>query len=140
MGEGSARLARPEQAGTLAELWEKAPSGDILELGFAYGKGSAYLGALASSKRAHVFCIDNDTASARDPLASDTVRRAGVANDVTLIQEPTGYNWWLMRQLEQSQEPHSPSSMSTALLSGRPCPRVPPRQPARRAGRLRGVR
>src|SRR5258706_1816732 len=95
----------PAQAAILADLWQKAPSGDILELGFAHGKGSAYLGALASSRQAHVFGVDNETASDRDPLASDTVRRAGVESDVTLIQEPTGYNWWLMRQLEHSQEP-----------------------------------
>jgi predicted O-methyltransferase YrrM len=94
-----------EQAQRLEALWADAPAGDILELGFAHGKGSAYLGALAAGKGGRAICVDNPTARHRSPSAEDTVRRAGVAEHVDLVYADQGYNWWLMRQLEADAGP-----------------------------------
>jgi predicted O-methyltransferase YrrM len=100
---GDVPFMTPDQARQLEALWMQAPVGDILELGFAHGRGSAYLGALASMKGVRAVCIDNATARDRSPSAEETIRRAGVEPHVELVYAETGYNWWLMRQLESSQ-------------------------------------
>jgi predicted O-methyltransferase YrrM len=102
---GDVPFMTTHQAAQLEELWLHAPPGDILELGFAHGKGSAYLGALASMRGARAICIDNATARDRSPSAEETVRRAGVESHVELVYAETGYNWWLMRQLESGGSP-----------------------------------
>ena len=100
---GDVPFMTADQARTLEALWMQAPVGDILELGFAHGKGSAYLGALASMKGVRAICIDNATARDRSPSAEETVRRARVEPYVELVYADTGYNWWLMRQMESGQ-------------------------------------
>jgi predicted O-methyltransferase YrrM len=89
-----------EQAAILQRFWDTGPAGDILELGFAHGKGSAYLGALASQKGRRVTCVDNLTARTRRPLAEETVQAAGVAAHVDLLYTDNGYIWWMKQQLE----------------------------------------
>ncbi|HEY5304911.1 MAG TPA: class I SAM-dependent methyltransferase [Acidimicrobiales bacterium] len=89
-----------DQARILQRFWKSAPEGDALELGFAYGKGSAYLGAIASQLGRRVTCIDNLTAHDRNPLAEETVRLAGVADNVDLVFAENGYLWWMKQQLE----------------------------------------
>ena len=74
---GDVPFMTTDQAAQLEELWLEAPPGDILELGFAHGKGSAYLGALAGTRERRAICIDNATARDRSPSAEETVRRAG---------------------------------------------------------------
>lgn len=90
-----------EQARILHRLWDTAPDGDALELGFAYGKGSAYLGAIASQLGRRVTCIDNPTARERSPRAEETVKLAGVADQVDLVFAENGYLWWMKQQLEE---------------------------------------
>jgi predicted O-methyltransferase YrrM len=89
-----------DQARILQRFWDTAPDGDALELGFAYGKGSAYLGAIASQSGRRVTCIDNLTARERSPRAEDTVKLAGVADHVDLVFAEHGYLWWMKQQLE----------------------------------------
>ncbi|MEI8405173.1 MAG: class I SAM-dependent methyltransferase [Actinomycetes bacterium] len=89
-----------EQAKILQELWETCPEGDILELGFAHGKGSAFLGALASARGGQATCVDNPTARHRDPSAPDVVKAAGVDDAVDLVFAEDGYLWWMKQQLE----------------------------------------
>ena len=89
-----------EQARTLQRLWNGCPAGDILELGFAYGKGSAYLGALAAQKGRRAVCVDNQSARDRRPRADLTIRTAGVADHVDLLFTDNGYVWWMKQQLE----------------------------------------
>lgn len=88
------------QARTLQRLWNTCPVGDILELGFAYGKGSAYLGALAAQKGQRAVCVDNQSARDRQPRADSTIRTAGVADHVDLLFTDNGYVWWMKQQLE----------------------------------------
>ncbi len=90
-----------EQARTLERLWNTCPVGDILELGFAYGKGSAYLGALAAQRDRRAVCVDNLSARHRRPRAEVTVSTAGVADHVDLLFTDNGYVWWMKQQLEQ---------------------------------------
>lgn len=59
-----------EQAKILQDLWETCPEGDILELGFAHGKGSAFLGALASARGGV-----RSPASTTPPPATGTLQR-----------------------------------------------------------------
>ena len=89
-----------EQARTLQRIWNSCPAGDILELGFAYGKGSAYLGALAAQKGQRAVCVDNHSARDRRPRADSTIRAAGVAHHVDLLFTDNGYVWWMKQQLE----------------------------------------
>ena len=89
-----------EQARALQRIWNTCPAGDILELGFAYGKGSAYLGALAAKKGRRAVCVDNKSARDRRPRADSTIRTAGVADHVDLLFTDNGYVWWMKQQLE----------------------------------------
>ncbi len=89
------------QARTLQRLWHTCPDGDILELGFAYGKGSAYLGALAAQRSRRVVCVDNLSARDRQPAAELTIEKAGVADHVDLHFVDNGYVWWMKQQLEK---------------------------------------
>jgi predicted O-methyltransferase YrrM len=90
-----------EQARTLQRLWNSCPPGDLLELGFAYGKGSAYLGALAAQKGQRAVCVDNLSARDRQPRADSTIGAAGVADHVDLLFTDNGYVWWMKQQLEE---------------------------------------
>lgn len=89
-----------EQAHTLERLWHTCPAGDILELGFAHGKGSAYLGALAAQRGRRAVCVDNLSARNRQPGAELTIEKAGVADHVDLLFTDNGYVWWMKQQLE----------------------------------------
>jgi predicted O-methyltransferase YrrM len=93
-----------EQARLLQQLWSTVPDGDILELGFAYGKGSAYLAAIASQRGRRVTCIDNLTARERSPRADETLNAAGVAEHVDLVFAENGYLWWMKQQLEEGRD------------------------------------
>lgn len=93
-----------EQAQILQRLWDTVPNGDILELGFAHGKGSAYLGAIASKRGRRVTCIDNLTARDRTPRADETVKAAGVADHVDLVFAENGYLWWMKQQFEADRD------------------------------------
>jgi predicted O-methyltransferase YrrM len=93
-----------DQARMLQRYWDTAPDGDALELGFAYGKGSAYLGAIASQRGRRVTCIDNPTARERSPRAEETVKLAGVADHVDLVFAENGYLWWMKQQLEAKND------------------------------------
>jgi predicted O-methyltransferase YrrM len=93
-----------EQARILQRFWGTVPDGDILELGFAYGKGSAYLGAIASERGRRATCVDNSTALERNPRADETVNAARVADHVDLVFAENGYLWWMKQQLEAGGE------------------------------------
>jgi len=93
-----------DQARILQRFWDSAPVGDALELGFAYGKGSAYLGAIASQLGRRVTCIDNPTARERVPRAEETVSLARVADYVDLVIAENGYLWWMKQQLEAKDD------------------------------------
>ena len=95
-----------EQARTLQRLWNTCPTGDILELGFAYGKGSAYLGALAAQKGRRAVCVDNLSARDRHPRADATIELAGVDDHVDLHFTENGYVWWMKQQLERGPSQH----------------------------------
>ncbi len=94
-----------DQARIIERLLADAPTGDLLELGFAHGKGSAYLGALASQRGSKVVCVDRPSARRRQPSPDDTIAKAAVADYVEFVYEEMGYNWWLKKQLELSNEP-----------------------------------
>ena len=75
-------------------------AGDILELGFAHGKGSAFLGVLAKSRNATAVCVDNISALDRQPRADEVVAQVGLQDHVELVFADDGYLWWMKQQLE----------------------------------------
>ncbi len=93
------------QARLLVKIWESCPPGDILELGFAHGKGSALLGALAKSRNGKAVCVDNMSARDRQPRADEVIARVGLEDHVELVYADDGYLWWMKQQLELGSAP-----------------------------------
>jgi predicted O-methyltransferase YrrM len=75
---------------------------NCLELGFAHGVGSVYIAsALEANGVGHLTSVDIPTALERDPLASDLLNQAGLAQRVSLVIEQTSYTWFLHRMLRE---------------------------------------
>jgi predicted O-methyltransferase YrrM len=71
-----------------------------LELGFAHGVGSVWIGgAVSSLGGGSVVAVDDESALKRTPNAKDLIAEAGLDSIVTLHFEPLGYTWHLKREM-----------------------------------------
>ncbi|MEA2454573.1 MAG: hypothetical protein QOI45_835 [Thermoleophilaceae bacterium] len=79
---------------------------ECLELGFAHGVSTVYLAAaLEANGAGHLTSVDLMVAREREPSAEQLLERAELGPRVTLVFEPTSYNWYLHRRIrEQTRE------------------------------------
>lgn len=79
----------------------------ILELGFAHGKSSCYLGAAAEElgEGARVTTVDRGEAMARQPNIDQLLSRTGLTAWVTPVLAHTSFTWELLRMLESDPQP-----------------------------------
>lgn len=77
-----------------------------LELGFAHGVSSCYLGgALRDRGSGHLTTIDWRGARSRKPTILDMLSRTGLEDWVTPVFAHTSYTWELLRLLEREPRP-----------------------------------
>ncbi|HET6550467.1 MAG TPA: class I SAM-dependent methyltransferase [Solirubrobacter sp.] len=74
---------------------------DVLELGTAHGVSAAYMAASG----ARVTTVDH-AGAAYDPAPEDVLRRAGVADRVTVAREFSTYTWWLKERIAERSDAH----------------------------------
>jgi predicted O-methyltransferase YrrM len=75
---------------------------ECLELGFAHGVSTVYVAAgLEANGTGHLTSVDLSVARERDPSAEQLLERAGLSSRVTLVFEPTSYNWFLHRRIRE---------------------------------------
>lgn len=99
-------LMRPAQGRVLYDLVMDEGIERPLELGFAHGVSSCYLGgALRDRGTGHLTTIDWRGARSRDPSILDLLARTELEEWVTPIFAHTSYNWELLRLLERDPRP-----------------------------------
>jgi predicted O-methyltransferase YrrM len=75
---------------------------ECLELGFAHGVSTLYLAAaLEANGAGRLISVDLDMAREREPSAEQLLDRAGLGPRVSLVFEPTSYNWYLHRRIRE---------------------------------------
>jgi predicted O-methyltransferase YrrM len=75
-----------------------------LELGFAHGVGTIWIGgAMRSLGGGSVVAVDDASALERTPNARDLIAKAALESMVTLSFEPLGYTWHLKREMAHYQ-------------------------------------
>jgi predicted O-methyltransferase YrrM len=75
----------------------------VLELGFAHGVSSCYIGAaLKANGRGELTTIDLESARHLEPSIDTLLKQADLHDLVRPIYTPTSYNWELMRIIERT--------------------------------------
>jgi predicted O-methyltransferase YrrM len=75
----------------------------VLELGFAHGTSSCYIGsALKANGSGVLLTIDHDRAREREPDIHTLLDRTGLCDWVQPLYTPTSYTWELMRLIEDT--------------------------------------
>jgi predicted O-methyltransferase YrrM len=71
-----------------------------MELGFASGSGSCFMGAAVQEIGGNLTCIDNQSAKDRRPTAASQLERAALVECVDLVYADRSYTWELMKLIE----------------------------------------
>ena len=83
---------------------EQRPA-SVLELGFAHGASSCYIGAaLQANGHGRLTTIDLEDARRREPNIEQLVHATGLLDWVYPVHTPTSYTWELMRMLEHRDD------------------------------------
>ena len=90
----------PDQGKIVYDFIIATESTFCLELGFAHGSGSCYMGAAVQEIGGKLVAIDNQSAKERVPTAASQLHRAGLADCVELIYAGDSYTWELMKIVE----------------------------------------
>jgi predicted O-methyltransferase YrrM len=100
------RYMDESRAAYLRELIRRHGCTDLLELGFAHGKSSAYLAAILEDQgRGHLTTIDNRRSRKREPAIDSVLAEVGLAHRVTPIFARRSFTWELAKMLQQSPRP-----------------------------------
>lgn len=103
---GDVPVMKPPQGRILYDLVSDERIERPLELGFAHGVSSCYLGgALRELGRGHLTTIDWSGARSRKPSILELLAWTGLEDWVTPIFAHTSYTWELLRLLETDPRP-----------------------------------
>jgi predicted O-methyltransferase YrrM len=92
----------PFRGRELYDFVRRERPGECLELGFAHGVSTVYTAAaLEANGAGHLTSVDLPVAREREPSAEQLLERAGLGARVTLVYEPTSYNWYLHRRIRE---------------------------------------
>jgi predicted O-methyltransferase YrrM len=100
------RYMKPVHANFLRDLIREYDLDNLLELGTAHGKGTAYMALIQEERgRGHVTTLDRDKAASFSPNVDEVVAKLGVAHRVTIKRTPRSYTHTLMQMLEEQPRP-----------------------------------
>ena len=89
-----------EQGRTLYDLVRRTGAKQGMELGFAHGTGSCYMGAALQENGGKLIAIDNQTARDRRPSIGEQLEKTGLAEVVEPVFAARSYTWELMKLIE----------------------------------------
>lgn len=93
-----------EQAERMTAFIREHQICDVLELGFAHGVSSCYIGAALESRGAgSLITIDLESSRKREPDIHSLLEACNLSHRVTPIFEPRSFTWRLMRMLEDGR-------------------------------------
>jgi predicted O-methyltransferase YrrM len=75
-----------------------------LELGTAHGVSAAYIAAALEENGAGMLTTVDHGGAAYDPGPEEVLRRAGLADRVTIVRQYSSYNWFLKREIEAASD------------------------------------
>jgi predicted O-methyltransferase YrrM len=91
----------PERGQEIYAFVREEQPESVLELGFAHGVSSCYIGAaLKANGHGALTTIDQDSARQRQPDIQTLLDQTGLLDWVQPIHTPTSYTWELMRLIE----------------------------------------
>jgi predicted O-methyltransferase YrrM len=100
------KYMKPVKAAFMRDLIREHNLDNLLEIGTAHGKGTAYLALTQEERgRGHVTTLDRAASANLSPNAEEVLAGLGVANRVTIIRAERSYTHTLMKMLEQSPRP-----------------------------------
>jgi predicted O-methyltransferase YrrM len=103
---GDLKYMDAPRAAYLRELIRKHRAENLLELGFAHGKSSAYLAAILEDEgRGHLTTIDVEGARRRTPAIAAVLEAVGLGHRVTPLFAERSFTWELAKMLERSPRP-----------------------------------
>ncbi len=91
----------PEQGRVVYDLLLRLDAKHALELGFAHGTGSCYMGAALQETGGSLLCIDREEARQRQPSLPEQVARCGLEEVLRPLYSAHSYTWELMRLIEE---------------------------------------
>ena len=92
------------QGRQLTDFLHKNKLSRVLELGFYHGVSSCYLAAaLEAAEGGSVVTIDLPSAKKRTPNIEELLDRCGLEDKVEFYYEPAGYQWRLMKFIEEGK-------------------------------------
>lgn len=99
----------PERGREIYDFVREREPKSVLELGFAHGVSSCYIGAaLKANGRGTLTTIDLESARQRQPDISTLLAQTGLQDWVRPIHTPTSYTWELMRLLDDGANNEQP--------------------------------
>lgn len=94
----------PEQGRILYDLIRRTDAKWGMELGFAHGTGSCYMGAALEENGGKLVCIDNQTARQREPNITEQLKKTKLTEVVRPVFAARSYTWELMKLIEEHTE------------------------------------
>ena len=91
---------RHSQAVLMRDFIVEHDARDILELGFCYGKSSAYFAAILEDLgRGHLVTVDRDGAQHRTPNVEQVLSELALAHRVTAVYAERSYTWEMAKMI-----------------------------------------
>lgn len=94
-----------EQATRMIDFMREHRLKDVLELGFYQGVSSCYIAGAAKEMGGRLSTIDFPYAADRSPNITQLLEACGLTDTVDVFFEPAGFNWRLMRMIEEGKGP-----------------------------------
>lgn len=103
---GDVKYMKANQAHVMRRIILEHNLQNILELGFAHGKSSAYIAAILEDQGiGKLTTIDLISAREREPSIDEVLNTVGLAHRVEIIYAQRSYNWELGKMLQKTPMP-----------------------------------
>jgi predicted O-methyltransferase YrrM len=91
------------QALWISDLIRRESLASVLEVGFFHGVSTCYLASAVAPLGGHVTSLDIPYSAGLNPTAEELLQSCGLAPFVTLVREPAGAAWHLMKLISARQ-------------------------------------
>jgi predicted O-methyltransferase YrrM len=102
---GDAPYMTVEQAKRMTSFIKEHGLKDVLELGFYQGVSSCYIAGAVKEMGGRLSTIDRPNARDRSPNITELLDACGLTDTVDVFFEPQGFNWRLMKMLDDGKGP-----------------------------------
>lgn len=100
------KYMKPVKAAFMRDLIREHALDNLLEIGTAYGKSTAYMALTQEERgRGHITTLDRISTADLKPSAEEVLASLGVGHRVTIIRAERSYTHTLMKMLEQNPRP-----------------------------------